>query len=178
LKSVKSLDPYARSAPEWRDLGYHNYAASRALFNSGDPFLWFPAATLGHHALEMFLKAVLIHEGMTVFDPREIKGLDAALGLAKDDCVWGHALVELAKKVAEKRADFDLDAQLSCFVVGEEVPINLLRAFAIFDPFFSELRYPQRLRHIEGLGECHGELLDHLYEYLKPLLDEIPPPSM
>jgi hypothetical protein len=178
LKYAKSLDPYARTAPEWRDLGYHNYAASRALFESGDPFFWFPAATLGHHALEMFLKAVLIHEGMTVFDPRKVKELDAALGLTRDDCVWGHALVELAQKVAGKRADFNLGSQLSCFVVGEKVPINLLRGFEIFDPFFSELRYPQRLQNIAGLGECHGELLGHLYGYLEPLLGEIPPPPI
>ena len=112
----ESLDAYARSAPEWRDLGYHSYVASTALFECGDPFLWLPAATLGHHTLETFLKAVLIHEGMTVFDARKLKALDPALGLTKDDCVWGHVFVELAKKVAAKRADFNLDAQLSCFV--------------------------------------------------------------
>jgi hypothetical protein len=87
----------AKDAPQWRDSGYHNYRASRVLFECGDPFLWFPAASLGHHALEMLLKAALIHEGMTMCDPRKVKDLDPALGLTKDDCIWGHALVEPAK---------------------------------------------------------------------------------
>ena len=177
MTSAKGLDRYARSAPEWCVLGYYNYAASRALFESGDSSLWFPAATLGHHALEMFLKAVLIHEGMTAFDPGKIKQLDPTLSLTKGDCVWGHALVVLAKKVAGKRADFHLGTVLSCSVVRERAPINLLRGFEIFDPFLSELRYPQQLQNVEGLGVCHGELLGHLFAHLEPLLSEIPPPS-
>jgi hypothetical protein len=178
VTSVKGLDRYARSAPEWCVWGYYNYSASRALFESGDSSLWFPAAILGHHALEMFLKAVLIHEGMTAFDPGKIKQLDPTLGLTKGDCVWGHALVVLAKKVAGKRSDFDLDAQLRCDVAGEKGPINLRRGFEIFDPFFSELRYPVELQSVGGLGVCHGALLGHLFAHLEPLLSEVPPPSI
>jgi hypothetical protein len=68
-------------------------------------------------------------------------------------------------------------AQLSCFVVSEQVPVAVLRGFEIFDPFFSELRYPQRAPNVAGLGECHGELLLQVCEQLEPLLDQIPPPS-
>jgi hypothetical protein len=35
------------------------------LFSTRNPFMYFAAATLGHHALEMFLKAALIATGMT-----------------------------------------------------------------------------------------------------------------
>jgi len=45
--------------------------------------VWFPAAVLGHHALEMFLKAALIRKGHRVNE--------------KD--VWGHDLRKLAKKL-------------------------------------------------------------------------------
>lgn len=169
------LDTYTKDAPEWRDSGYHYYRGSKILFESGDVYLWFPAATLGHYALEKFLKAVLIQEGMTVCNPREVNNLDPALGLRKGDCVWGHTLVDLAKQFAAKRPEFNLTMQICCFVVGEKAPMSLLRGFEIFDPFFSELRYPQRSPSIEGLGECHGELLDHLYKHLEPFLDEIPP---
>lgn len=61
--------------------------------------------------------------------------------------------------------------------MGEGVPVTLLRGFEIFDPFFSEVRYPQKSPNVEGLGPCHGELLDHLYAYLEPFIDEIPPPT-
>jgi hypothetical protein len=46
---------------------------SKTLFETGDPFLLFPAATLGHHALEMYLKAAPISNGRTVFNPNELK---------------------------------------------------------------------------------------------------------
>jgi hypothetical protein len=107
------LDAYAKNAAEWRDGGYHNYRASRVLFGCGDPFLWFPAATLGHHALEMLLKAVLIHDGMTAFDPRKVNALDPTLALTKDDCVWGHNLLELAETLAAKRHVFNLAAPIA-----------------------------------------------------------------
>lgn len=172
-----TLDKYARNAPEWRDAGFHNYRASIALFESGDPFLWLTAAVLGHHALEMLLKAILIQEGMTVFDKASVKDLDPALGLKKTDCAWGHNLVELARKVEGKRTDFKLSAQIPWSDVGEETPISVLKGFEIFEAFFWELRYPRGLQNVSELGDFHGELLRCLYEYLEPFLAEIPPPT-
>jgi hypothetical protein len=52
-----NIDKYATDARAWRDWAKINYVASKQLFASGNPFLYFPAATLGHHALEMYLKA-------------------------------------------------------------------------------------------------------------------------
>jgi hypothetical protein len=53
------LDRYARDYALWRDSASITYTAATTLFDTGDPFLMFPAATLGHHALEMYLKAGL-----------------------------------------------------------------------------------------------------------------------
>lgn len=71
------------------------------LFSYGDPFLWFPAAILGHQALEMFLKGALIRAGF------EISYQDA----------WGHDLAGLAEKLAKRHPDFpaDLIEQLQTF---------------------------------------------------------------
>jgi hypothetical protein len=172
-----NLDAFAKDAAEWRESGYHRYRASKLLFEGGDPFLWFSAATLGHHALEMLLKAVLIHAGMTVCDPKKVNRLDPALRLTEDDCAWGHDLITLAEKLAAKRTDFNLAAQICCFLVCEKTPISLRRGFEIFDPFFTELRYPHQAEEVGDLGECHGELLGHLFGHLEPFLDEIPPPT-
>jgi hypothetical protein len=177
MRTAVKLDRYAKDAGLWRDSGYYNLEASDVLFRVGDPFLWFPAAVLGHHALEMLLKAILIHEGMTAFNPRYVNSLLPTVTLREEDCVWGHDLVELAKKLAEKRPDFDPTKQMICFVVGETLPLTVLRGFEIFDPFFSELRYPREAEKAQGLDQCHGELLSHLYRVLEPFIDDIPPPA-
>ena len=57
------LDRYARDAQAWTNSARVAYTASAHLFTSENFMLVFPAATLGHHALEMFLKAALIVEG-------------------------------------------------------------------------------------------------------------------
>jgi HEPN domain-containing protein len=72
LKTGLKLDKYARDAALWRDWAAINYSAAKTLFESGDAFLLLPAATLGHHALEMYLKSALIAHGMTVFDPKKV----------------------------------------------------------------------------------------------------------
>jgi hypothetical protein len=56
-------DKYARNFRVSRDWAAINYRAAETLFRADDPFLWFPAATLGHHALEMYLKSALIANG-------------------------------------------------------------------------------------------------------------------
>jgi hypothetical protein len=69
--------------------------------------------------------------------------------------------------LAEKRSDFDQSTPLD--VGGRfalHTPIKLEAAFELFDPFFSELRYPQELSKIEGVGEDGKLVLDGLIEVL------------
>jgi hypothetical protein len=137
------LDKYARDGRAWREWGTVNYTASAELFSRGNPLLYFPAATLAHHALEMYLKSALICEGMTVFNPTILKSLAPGLGLTSSNCAWGHSLVDLARHLSERRTDFNLAPEVNipgCFVLL--MPITLAAGFALFDPFFSELRYP------------------------------------
>lgn len=163
------LDTYARSVRDWRDLAKVNYVAASALFASGNPFLVFPAATLGHHALEMYLKAALIREGMTAFDPNKLSRLDPSVGLRREDCAWGHNLVRLAEELSRRRPEFDLSAEINCPRIAiEEMPMKVLAGFRLFDPFFSELRYPQELKDLKDVGEDDRFVLDELVKRLVP----------
>jgi len=173
-RHVIQLDKYARDARAWRDFAKVDYKASGALFASGNPFLYFTAATLAHHALEMYLKAALISEGMTAFDPGKIKLLDPAVGLQKKDCAWGHNLAKLARELSRRRADFDLSALMNipgCLV--HEMPMTPQTGFELFDPFFSELRYPQELKKLEGVGAEEKIVLDELVRRLQLFLARI-----
>jgi hypothetical protein len=156
------LDKYARDARAWRDCAEVNYAAASELFGSGNLSLYFPAATLGHHALEMYLKSALICEGKTVFNPVILRSLDPGFALTRSDCVWGHCLVDLAKQLSEKRSDFDLGTEMDipeCQTLL--MPITPETGLAFFDPFFSELRYPQDLKK-SGVSPDLRFLLDAL----------------
>jgi|SRR5580658_6538354 hypothetical protein len=162
------LDRYSRDRDLWRDWAAINYRAAKVLFQTGDPFLWFPAATLGHHALEMYLKSALIANGLTVFNPNELKRLDAGVKLTAAECAWGHELIELGQKLADIRATFDLSKEIDfggSLVL--KAPMTLREGLNIFDPFFSELRYPRAMEKVEGLGEEHGRLLDSLVTELR-----------
>jgi HEPN domain-containing protein len=75
-----SVSDFSWDAVTWLQWAKQTHAGAHVLFNEGNPFLWFPAAILGHQALEMFLKAALIKTGRRV---------------EKSD-VWGHNLVTLA----------------------------------------------------------------------------------
>lgn len=132
-RRTMKLDKYARDARAWRDFAKVAYTGSGHLFGSGNLFLVFPAATLGHHALEMYLKAALITEGLTIFDPWKLEYLDASLKLEAKDCAWDHKLVRLARQLAEKRPDFDLKATLTTFLPWtQSKPLTLEQGFAIF----------------------------------------------
>jgi hypothetical protein len=90
---------------------------------------------------------------MTIFNPVILPSVDPRLGLTKSDCAWGHSLVGLAQQLSEKRPDFDLRIQMNipyCFVLP--MPMTAEAGFALFDPFFSELRYPQEHKEIGGSG--------------------------
>jgi hypothetical protein len=168
-----NLDRYARDARAWRDWAKINHVASQQLFFSGNPFLYFPAATLGHHALEMHLKAARICEGMTVFDPNNLGKLDPSVGLKASDCVWGHNLAALATLLATRRTDFDLSDEINIPCVTLKMPMKLLTAFELFDPFFSEIRYPTEPKKFEGLSEEERRVLDALVSRLLPLLNKV-----
>ena len=168
---MAALDKYARDARTWAIGAEINRLASRTLFENGriNPSLFFPAVTLGHHALEMYLKTTLICEGMTVFNPKDAGTLDPSIGLKPSECVWGHNLVGLAKQLSAKRPDFNLSAEMNVGTVFGE-PLTVEQAFATFDPFFSELRYPQELRTIAGFGEHELYILEELVSRLAPFI--------
>lgn len=166
-------DKYAQDPKAWRDFAKFNYAASTYLFQSHNPFLIFAAATLGHHALEMYLKAALICEGCTAFDPKKIKYLDPSFTLKKADCVWGHDLVVLARQLAARRPDFKLSDHMNSLMPWHHSGVpSVERGFEVFNPFFTELRYPQELT-MGGVGEDDKLPLDELVARLQPFLAKI-----
>jgi HEPN domain-containing protein len=75
----------------WLQYAHSSYSASRSLFDEAlRPGYWFPAALLGHHALELYLKAALLRRGHRI-EPGD---------------VWGHDLVELAQELEKEVPDF------------------------------------------------------------------------
>lgn len=174
LTTSMQLDKYARDAELWRALAEFNYAACRVLYNAASEYrtLWFVAVTLTHNALELFLKTALIREGMTVFNPANLKALDASVGLKQDDCIWGHGLVELAKKLAARRPDFDLSATMNNALLSALRPMTVEETLALIDPFFFELRYPQELKKVLGFGGDVLPVLEELVVRLQPFINK------
>ncbi len=172
-KNTIKPDKYAQDAGAWKQFAGIAYTASSLLFESRNLLLIFPAATLGHHALEMYLKAALICEGCTVFDPKKIKSLDPSVTLQVADCAWGHDLVALARQLAQRRPDFDLAESMAMLLPWhcEGIP-TVEKGFELFNPFFSELRYPQELT-MGGVGEDDKLPLDELVARLQPFLEKI-----
>ena len=171
-KTIKP-DKYAPDAVAWKRFAGIAYTASHHLFESRNLLLIFPAAKLGHHALEMYLKAALICEGLTVFDPKKIKSLDPSVALQTADRAWGHDLVALARQLAQRRPDFDLAEPMTMLLPwrSEGIP-TVEKGFELFNPFFSELRYPQELT-MGGVGEDDKLPLDGLVARLQPFLEKI-----
>jgi hypothetical protein len=166
------LDRFARDARAWKECAEINYIASGHLFSSSNLFVYVTAATLGHHALEMYLKSALICEGMTVFNPVILKSLDPGYALTRSNCAWGHCLVDLATRLSDKRPDFNLHAEMNfpeCSALL--MPMTLKAGFALFDPFFSELRYPQDLKKC-GVSQDHKVVLYVLVARLQPFVNK------
>jgi hypothetical protein len=46
-------------------------------------------------------------------------------------------------------------------------PMTVREGLSLFNPFFSELRYPRELEKVGGLGGEHKELLDGLVAELR-----------
>lgn len=167
------LDRYARDARAWRDLARINHAAAGYLFMSDDPRLLFPPAILAHHALEMFLKSALIGAGMTVFNPVILKSLGAEVELRRTDCIWGHSLLHLSERLAEKRREFSLHGELDIGECRARVMLMGLReAFAFFDPFHSHLSSPQNLQKVSVRKEDRL-ILEALVARLEPFVNRI-----
>lgn len=169
------IDKYAREPRVWRDHAKFEYQAARILFTQESSIvLCFPAATLGHHSLEMYLKAALVCEGFTIFDPKNIKYLVPPATLRKDECAWGHDLLVLAKLLASKRPDFDLSSHLKMHYWYHKMPMSVEQGLAMFNPFFSELRYPQALNQLEGIGPDDVVVLDALVNVIEPFVQCVP----
>jgi hypothetical protein len=163
-----SLDKFARDPKPWRIYAQFNLDAARVLFtHSGAITLCFPAATLGHLALEGLIKTALVHEGFTIFDPAKLRHLSHP-ALTKDQCAWGHNLVALAKLLASRRPDFDMQRPVRGLFPPYECPLTIERGLEIFDPYFSELRYPQQLSKLQGIGPDDVRMLDAIVEELLP----------
>jgi hypothetical protein len=170
---MMQLDQYARDAKPWRDFAKVARISAQYLWSSGNPFLYFTAATLGHHALEMYLKAALICAGMTVFNPDKIPSLDPSLGVTSSDCAWKHNLVQLATELSKRRSKFDLSEKLDSsfeFIFMKE-GMTIKDGFVLFDSYFFDLRYPQELTKLESIGKEEGNLLEELIKKIEPFID-------
>lgn len=167
------IDKYARDAAHWKSRATIAHEAARILFlHENALMLCFEAAPVAHHALEMFLKTALINEGYTIFNPLRVGNLDPSVKLDRADCAWAHSLVDLAKLLATKRPEFDLSAELIVpFYVAIRGPLTIENAFAMFDPFFFELRYPGELEELDGIGPDDVRVLDALVDVLMPFVD-------
>jgi hypothetical protein len=133
--------------------------------------LCFEGASVAHHALEMFLKAALINEGYTIFNPNKVAQLGPATKLDRRDCAWNHNLVFLAKLLSAKRRELDLSAELIVpYYVSIRGPLTIESAFGMFDPFFFELRYPGELEQLDGIGPDDVRVLDALVNVLAPFV--------
>jgi hypothetical protein len=161
-----TLDKYASDAHAWRQAGDLYYTATATLYESNNLLMYLPAATMGHHTLERYLKAALISVGMTVC-PHDVA---AANGIGKADYEWGHKLTDLAKKLRKKRPTFDpdVDIGISVSILGN-VPPTLMEGLRHFEPYFDELRYPQELSKLEGAGMHEFNLLNCIVGILRPL---------
>ena len=146
-------DKYARDSKAWLTHGEIVYRAARCLFDQGniEPTLYFAAATLGHTSLELVMKGILIGEGMVSFDPRQLDRLPPGVVIKRKDCVWGHSLLDLAKKL-EQRTEFDLSEEMEYHNILFQPPFPVRRALEHFEPFQSELRYPHGLEKVMGFG--------------------------
>ena len=170
-KKITLLDKYAKDAFAWRNSALYTYSAARKLFLTEDLILCFPAATLGHHAIEKYLKAALICTGATICNPAEFSVLIKAGKLKKEDCAWGHNLVELGSKLAVRRNDFNLDQILFDEYPLRRSPMTLKDALAMFDPFFTELRYPHEMEKLESVGPTDVIMLNAVISELSPLAE-------
>ena len=78
----------------------------------------------------------------------------------------------LAQQLSKKRSNFDLRSEMNiseCLALP--MPMSREAGFALFDPYFSELRYPQELKRLGGVGPDETFVLNQLVLRLQPLLN-------
>lgn len=157
------VDKYARDPDAWVRHGLITYDAARVLFDAGSayPTLYFSAATLAHTCLEVLMKGILITEGMVSFDPRQIERLPQGAVLKREDCVWGHSLIQLAEELG-CRVGFDLSEEMDFHNTVHPPPFIIRQALEHFEPFFWELRYPHGLEQVTGFGGGDEKVLEEL----------------
>lgn len=136
------MDEYTKDPSEWRMSSECMFSGATTLFQAKNYLQWFPAAVLGHLALEQLLKSAVIQAGCPV-----------AKGRPQEGYAWGHNLVALAQLLASKRRDF---------------PADMLKDdLAVFDAYHDELRYPQAVERVRELGAEEGILLSVLMESIR-----------
>jgi hypothetical protein len=170
MAKSRALDPIAQDCVAWCIYAEMDYRVARTLFNSGDSMLYFAAMTIGHHAVELYLKGALIKLGMKACDPKKA----ASFGIQTKDCVWGHGLYDLGVVLATKSHGFNLSTAID--VSGFPVvnaPTTIGEGLKFFDPYFSELRYPQKIT-TGGVGKDHGIILNAIVKELRPFLAAVP----
>ncbi len=158
------LDKYARDVRAWRDWADLYWSATSLLFKSDNLAMYLPAATMAHHTLERYLKAALISSGATVC-PRHVAD---ANGISEADYVWGHQLADLAKALSKRQPAFDPSVDLGIPVSILDGGHTLLEGLRHFEPYFEELRYPQQLNKMEGVGQHELYVLNRMVEVLRP----------
>jgi hypothetical protein len=153
---MAQIDQYTKDAREWRKYAEYAYDGAILLFDSPNPFVWFSAAMLGHHALEMLLKSALICAGCPIVEK----------GKPEDGSVWGHDLEKLAALLASKRPHFSLQIRTRW-----GIPLLSCKTYlGRYNAFFEELRYPRTAPNVDSLGPgCdEAELLTELMDGIRP----------
>lgn len=158
------LDKYARDVRAWRDWADLYWTATDLLFRSENIAMYLPAATMAHHTLERYLKAALIASGATVCS----RQVAEAHGISAIDCVWGHQLSTLAISLGKRQSAFDPGVSLGIPVSILDGGHTLLEGLRHFEPYFEELRYPQQLRQMEGVGQHEWHVLHRMVNVLRP----------
>jgi len=143
------MDDYTKDPCEWRMSSECMFLGAVKLFQSKDYLVWFPAAVLGHLALEQLLKSAAIQAGCPV-----------TKGSPQEGHAWGHDLVALAQLLASIRREF---------------PAGTLKDdLAVFNAYHDELRYPQAVERVQGLGAEEGILLSGLMKCIRPFAAPLP----
>jgi hypothetical protein len=143
------MDDYTEDPSEWRMRSECMFLGAIRLFQSKNYLVWFPAAVLGHLALEKLLKSAAIQAGCP-----------ATTGKPQEGYAWGHSLVDLAQLLASKRREFPAD------VLKDDL--------AIFDAYHRELRYPRAVKQVLELGAEGRILLSALAESIRPYAAPLP----
>jgi hypothetical protein len=144
------------------------------LFKSGNLDFVFPSATLTHGACVTYLKAALIGTGCMVFNPANLKKLDQKTWPKLDDCAWDPGLLKLVEQRAKHEPGFDLTNEiLPAFPPSHMKPVTTRDVLEMFDLFFYELRYPDELKDLFGIGKTDYLVLDAIEAEIRPFLPAI-----